>query len=94
MQLSYRAHRAAPHLEKFQRWAFTFWSYTHSNMRARTVTRVRTVVFTRPRSPTNSKLVGAIPDVFGAGLPAPETNLRGIVSVSYTHLTLPTIYSV
>ena len=36
--------------------------------------------FKRARSPTNSKLVRAIPDVFPAGLAAPESNLRGMVS--------------
>ena len=35
--------------------------------------------FTCGRSPTNSKLVRAIPDVFVAGLQVPQSNLRGMV---------------
>ena len=40
--------------------------------------RARTVTFTRQRSPTNSKVVRSIPDVFVAGLQAPQSNSRAI----------------
>jgi len=53
--------------------------FTFEHARAYCYARSDLVVFTRPRSPTNSKLFRDIPEVFGAGLPAPETNLRGIV---------------
>ena len=77
---SYTVHNTVQHLRDFPGSAFPRWSYSYSNMRARTVTRVSDlVVFTSARSRTNSKVVRAIPDIFVAGLPAPETNLRGMV---------------
>jgi len=78
---TYTVHTIVQPVKKNPRSAFPCWSYSYSNMRARTITRVSDlVVFTRPRSPTNSKVVIPIPDVFVAGLPAPETTLRGIFS--------------
>ena len=80
MQRAYRTHRTAPHLKKISAVGLHILElFTFEHARAYCYAR-SDVVFTRPRSPTNSKLVRPIPDVFGAGLPAPESNLRCMVS--------------
>jgi len=80
MQRSYRPHSTAPYLVKISALGLHILElYTFEHARAYCYARSDLVVFIRPRSPTNSKLVRAIPEVFGGGLPAPETNLRGMV---------------